>query len=127
MIELILIFLLGMIIGWRVAEFIGRQVLHGILEQLGITDQQLRDVAKRNGIDLPEAHSSHTDDDLTHVAVTIEEHNGVLYAYREDTQEFLGQGHDRESLITHISTHMNNVKLIISQANGSDLLQKNNT
>jgi hypothetical protein len=127
MIELILIFILGLVIGWRVAEFINQQVLHGILDDLGITEQQLREVAKRKGIDLPEAHSSHTEDDLTDVGVMIEEHNGVLYAYREDTQEFLGQGHDRDSLITHISTRLNNVKLIITSANGSDLLQKNNT
>lgn len=126
MIELILIFILGMIIGWRAAEFIGQQVLHGLLDELGITEQQLRDLAKKKGLDLPEEITSHSEDDLVDVSVTLEEHNGVLYAYREDTQEFLGQGHDRDSLIDHISKRMNNVKLIITQANGSELLQKNN-
>jgi hypothetical protein len=58
--------------------------------------------------------------------VTIEQHQGVLYAYRKDTKQFLGQGTDREGLIDSISKRMTDVRLIIDQQDGADLLQKNN-
>jgi hypothetical protein len=58
--------------------------------------------------------------------ITLEQHQGVLYAYRKDNQQFLGQGADREGLIDSISKRMDNVRLIIDQADGADLLQKNN-
>jgi hypothetical protein len=59
--------------------------------------------------------------------VTIEQHQGVLYAYRKDTKQFLGQGTDQAGLIDSISKRMTDVRLIIDSADGADLLQKNNT
>jgi hypothetical protein len=64
---------------------------------------------------------------LTPLEVTIEQHQGVLYAYRKDNKQFLGQGTDREGLIDSISKRMTDVRLIIDTADGADLLQKNNT
>jgi hypothetical protein len=58
--------------------------------------------------------------------VTIEQHQGVLYAYRKDNQQFLGQGTDRQGLVDSISKRMTDVRLIIDQQDGADLLQKNN-
>jgi hypothetical protein len=51
----------------------------------------------------------------------------VLYAYRKDNQQFLGQGTDREGLIDSISKRMTDVRLIIDSQDGADLLRKNNT
>jgi hypothetical protein len=50
----------------------------------------------------------------------------VIYAYRKDTKQFLGQGTDRQTLIDSIAKRMTDVRLIIDSADGADLLQKNN-
>jgi hypothetical protein len=65
-------------------------------------------------------------DSLTPLEVTLEHDQGMIYAYRKDTKQFLGQGTDREGLISSISQRMDNVRLIIDSADGADLLQKNN-
>jgi hypothetical protein len=56
----------------------------------------------------------------------LEQHQGVLYAYRKDNSQFLGQGTDQAGLIDSISKRMTDVRLIIDQQDGADLLQKNN-
>jgi hypothetical protein len=56
----------------------------------------------------------------------LERHQGVIYAYRKDTQQFLGQGTDQDSLISSIAHRMTGVRLIIREADGAELLQKNN-
>jgi hypothetical protein len=50
----------------------------------------------------------------------------VLYAYRKDDQQFLGQGTDREGLIASVTKRLQGVRLKISDQDGADLLQKNN-
>jgi hypothetical protein len=71
--------------------------------------------------------STATGDTLEPVEITLEQHQGVIYAYRKDTQQFLGQGTDRQGLIDSISKRMTDVRLIIDNADGADLLRKNNS
>ncbi len=78
-------------------------------------------------MDVPDVDASTADGtELDPLEITIEQHQGVLYAYRKDTQQFLGQGTDREGLIDSISKRMTNVRLIIDQEDGADLLRKRN-
>jgi hypothetical protein len=65
-------------------------------------------------------------DQLTPLEVTIEQHQGVLYAYRKDNQQFLGQGTDQQGLVDSISKRMTDVRLIIDTQDGADLLRKRN-
>jgi hypothetical protein len=63
-------------------------------------------------------------EELPRVEVRIEEVNGSLYAYRIDTQEFLGQGTDQTTLIDRIKeVNKTNFILVVSQSNGADLLK----
>jgi len=64
------------------------------------------------------------EDGLPRVEVRIEEVDGGLYAYRIDTQEFLGQGTDQTTLIDRIKeVNKTNFILVVSQSNGADLLK----
>lgn len=96
-----------------------------ILKDLGVTEQQLRELAARNDLELPKKHSE--EDTLTRIEVRIEEHNGCLYAYRLDNNQFLGQGTDRDQLLSRLKETLSNVKLIITEEHGAALLQKNNS
>jgi hypothetical protein len=61
------------------------------------------------------------------VEVTIEQHQGVLYAYRKADSQFLGQGTDRDTLVSSITNRLQGVRLKISDSDGADLLQKRNS
>ena len=124
MIEMLLVFVLGAFIGSRVTSFINQMAWMEILKDLGITNEDLQKLLKKQQAKLGIEPEEETQ--LEVIEVRLEEHQGLLYAYRKDNDTFLGQGSDREGLIEHISKRMKNVKLIISREDGGELLQKNN-
>jgi hypothetical protein len=99
-----------------------------ILNDLGVKNEQLHKLAQDIGVDVQDVNENAADGtQLTPVEITLEQHQGVIYAYRKDNQQFLGQGTDQAGLIDSISKRMTDVRLIIDQQDGADLLQKNNT
>jgi hypothetical protein len=118
--------------GWYAGSWITTHLLarsfRQILNDLGVKNSQLLKLAQDAGADIPDVNANAQDGDtLTPLEVTIEQHQGVLYAYRKDTKQFLGQGTDQQGLIDSISKRMTDVRLIIDSADGADLLRKNNT
>jgi hypothetical protein len=131
-IETAIILVLAFAAGWYIGSTVTTHLLalsfRQILQDLGVKNSQLRQLAEDVGVAVPAVNENAADgDSLTPVEVTIEQHQGVLYAYRKDNQQFLGQGTDRQGLIDSISKRMTDVRLIIDTADGADLLQKNNT
>jgi hypothetical protein len=129
--ELLIAILIAFAFGWYAGSWVTTHLLalsfRQILNDLGVKNEQLRKLALDVGLELPAVNQNTADgDQLTPVEVTIEQHQGVLYAYRKDNQQFLGQGTDRAGLIESISKRMTDVRLIIDTADGADLLQKNN-
>lgn len=124
----VLVFALGWWAGSSLTAALNRIVFTQILQDLGITPRQLRDVAAQHKLTLDPtdtAAAADPEDDLTTIDVRIEEHQGVIYAYRRDTGEFLAQGQTKTQLIDHVKSRMTDVRLIITE--GEDLLQKYNT
>lgn len=122
--DIIIALIVGVIIGFKVNELLQVWAFQRILKELGITEQQMRELARKNGIireDPPE------DSELPELEVKIEQHQGILFAFRKDTDQFLGQGTDREQLIESLKANLTNVRVIIAQEDGAELLQKNNT
>ena len=129
--ELLIAVLIAFAFGWDAGSWVSRHLLalsfRQILNDLGVKNEQLRKLALDVGVDVPDVNeNTATGVTLVPLEVTIEQHQGVLYAYRKDTKQFLGQGTDREGLIDSISKRMTDVRLIIDTADGADLLQKNN-
>jgi hypothetical protein len=129
--ELLIAILIAFAAGWYAGSWITTHLLalsfRQILTDLGVKNEQLRKLAQDVGVELPAVNQNTADgDQLTPLEVVLEQHQGVLYAYRKDNQQFLGQGTTREGLVESISKRMDNVRLIIDQADGADLLQKNN-
>ena len=94
-----------------------------ILKDLGVTTDQLRRLVSDAG------QSDPTEDtpQLTPLEIVLEQDQGVLYAYRKDTRQFLGQGTDQQTLVDSIARRMTDVRLIIDSQDGADLLRKRNT
>jgi hypothetical protein len=130
--EIFLVIVAAFAFGWYIGNLVTTYLLalsfKQILQDLGVTNQQLRKLAHNVGVDVPDVNAStHDGAGLTPLEVTIEQHQGVLYAYRKDTKQFLGQGTDQTTLVDSIAKRMTDVRLIIDQQDGADLLQKNNT
>jgi hypothetical protein len=130
--EILIAVVIAFAFGWYAGSWVTTHLLalsfRQILTDLGVKNSQLRALAEDVGVELPDVNQNTADGaQLTPLEVTIEQHQGVLYAYRKDNQQFLGQGTDREGLIDSISKRMTDVRLIIDTADGADLLQKNNS
>lgn len=121
MIDLILAFVAGAVIAWRLAEALHQHSFHKILEELGVTEQQMRDLARKNGIELPD--ETPQQQPAAEHEIVIEQHGSELYAFKTDG-EFIGQGRDKEALIARIAERFKNVRFTVKE--GQELLQKNN-
>lgn len=126
LIELVIVFGLGWWAGARITTMMHVLAFRGILKELGVTDQQLRKVGMKIGMelgkDLPEESRHTAEGDLEEIHIKLESHSGVIYAFRKDNDQFLGQGANREQLIDHLKTRLNNVRLIVDE--GSELIKK---
>lgn len=129
MIETIVCFVIGFALGHKLATLFHVAAFKKILEELGVSNDQLRKLGERAarelGQEFPVSTAGSTEDGLTEIHIKLEQHQGQIYAFRADTDEFLGQGQDRDSLIQHLKQRMNNVRLIVDE--GGDLLQKSHT
>ncbi len=120
MIEFIIIFALGFYLGHKLATLFHVAAFKKILEELRVSEQDMRDLARRNGIILPEPAAE--PEQLEEIHIKLEQHQGQIYAFRMDNDGFLGQGKDRDSLIQHLQQRMMNVRLIVDE--GGELIAK---
>lgn len=125
MIEFIIVFALGWIIGWKINDAVRTAAVKALLKELGVTDQDLRAAAARNGIILPDAPD--TAADTTVVEVRLEQEGNQIYAYRKSDSAFLGQGSDTDSLIERLNQNLTPCRVVVSKEDGADLLQKSHT
>ena len=102
-----------------------------IAHSLGFTDDELNEMMVKLRRELPDNHPDKLqegEDALPVVEVKIEQHGDMLYAFRKEDDQFLGQGRDREELIKRLQDgNKHTFKMLVSQEDGADLLQKNNT
>ena len=109
---------LGVIVGWQVCNRFHSSMIADVLKAAGVGEADLRKAIKNLQIEELQ------EEELPRVEVRIEEVDGSLYAYRIDTQEFLGQGTDQTTLIDRIKeVNKTNFILVVSQSNGADLLK----
>jgi len=127
MIDIIVLLALGFVIGYKVSEIVHLISFRRIMRDLNITEQQLIKVARDNGIDVPDDRSEE-DRELgirETIHIKIEQHGSQIYAYKSDTDEFLGQGTDPDDLVNGIARRFKGIRMIVDE--GKDLLQKSHT
>ena len=134
MIEMILLLAVGFYVGWKLNEVIMTFTFRRIIEQLDIKPEALKALATKLGIDLPEedvtastpgSTDGNSEDDMPTLEIRLEQHNDVLYAYRKDTGQFLGQGATKELLIERMGQDLQQVRLLISRDDGAALVGEN--
>lgn len=113
MIEIILALLIGIWIGRTVTNAINQFTFRQILDDLNVSTQDL------------ERLNPDDDQDSSIVEVKLEQHQGQIYAFRKDTDQFLGQGPDRESLVQRLQQEFSvGTTVVIREADGAELIKQ---
>jgi hypothetical protein len=118
----IIIFMGAFGLGVMLSGRFHRQILNELLRELGIKPQQLEELQHRLASQIDAGENG-----LELVEIRLEKHQGLIFAYRCDDHQFLGQGTSIEDLTKSLSNRLQGVRLVIRSENGADLLQKNNT
>ena len=127
MIELIIVGLIGIFIGWRAASHVHLDGFRQLLKALKITEQDLlRAMIKIQSREWQLEDPEGTKDE-TVVDVKLEQQGTEIYAYRKSDNQFLAQGSNAASLIERLNQNLTPCKVVVAQEDGADLLQKNNT
>jgi hypothetical protein len=125
MLELIITFAIGWILGWRINDALRTTAMRQLLKELGVTDKDLRAAAARNGIQIVDAPDTAADE--TVVDVKLEQVGTAIYAYRKSDDQFLAQGSDADTLIERLTQNLTPCRVVVAKEDGAELLQKNNT
>jgi len=118
----ILLFFVAFGLGVLASGHFHRKILQELLRELGIKPQQLEELQHRLASQIDAGENG-----LELVEIRLEKHQGLIFAYRCDDHQFLGQGTSIEDLTKSLSNRLQGVRLVIRSENGADLLQKNNT
>jgi len=128
MIETVLIVVvlmsLGFIIGAWISSIFYRSVIREFLKELGYdTPEKLRELHDRIADKLT-ADNSAASAGKSVIKIRLEQHQGILFAYREDDSTFLGQGLTREDLIASI---MHRIRGCTIEIVNGELLRESHT
>lgn len=82
--DLVLFGILCFYIGWAAHRFIFRITVIPILEELGVTEDRLKNITKKLRDKQKESKDTRPE-----VTIKVEEYEGLLYAYRRDTHQYL--------------------------------------
>jgi hypothetical protein len=124
MLELIITFAIGWILGWKINDALRTTAVRHLLKELGVTDKDLRAAAARNGIQIVDAPDTAAED---LVEIKLEQQGTEIYAYRKSDNQFLAQGSNADTLIERLNQNLTPCRVVVAQEDGADLLLKNNT
>lgn len=121
MIDFLIGISLGTVVGWKICELFMLSAFTQLMRRLGIKDQQLRELH-------PDIFPDTAADALKQqrIQIRLEQHMNTLYAYRSDTEQFLAQAPDQESLFQIIQQRFPGEQFVIRGAD-AELLQKSHT
>lgn len=123
--EYIVYLALGFAIGYLAASVVvtvrQAEAFRQILKDLGVTTEQL--------LKLKDRIDREDDTETTAqpvIEIRLEQHDGMIYAYRKSDSQFLAQGTDRTALIESLTERFkrgDGARLIIREADGAELVK----
>ena len=125
-ITIAVIFVLGFWLGWKIQEYFMIGLLKHLLSDLGVSNEQLIKVAKDSAKLLGPEYEDRINeieakakdiDGFEQIEIKVEKHGEMLYAFRKDNDQFLGQGTDKESLVEAMTHRVRNVRCKVVEGN----------
>jgi hypothetical protein len=115
---------LGFVLGAWISSIFHRSIMREFLKELGYdTEEKLRDLHERLAKKLTADNSAAVAGKPV-IKIRLEQHQGVLFAYREDDSTFLGQGNTREDLVASI---MHRIRGCTIEIVNGELLRESHT
>jgi hypothetical protein len=115
---------LGFILGAWVSSIFHRSIMREFLKELGYdTEEKLRELHDRLARKLTADNSAALSGKPV-IKIRLEQHQGILFAYREDDSTFLGQGNTREDLVASI---MHRIRGCTVEIVNGELLRESHT
>ena len=119
---LVIAFVAGAFVGWRVNNHLHLTVLSDILDRAGVTPERMEQISAEMEREVNDEEQD------SGIEIRIEQHSGVLYAYRKDTEEFIGQGTDKDVLLARLVDRFpKGARLVVDEADGAGLIKNNPT
>lgn len=129
--ELFIGIIVGAAGGFFVAQYMYLAALQQLLQRLDIKEADLRRVAEEMGLDIakPEPETVEVDGEVyeydVYVEVRVEKLGDTLYAYNDETNEFLAQERDPALLVERLSQLFpTRTRVNVDPANGGKYLQE---
>jgi uncharacterized protein YneF (UPF0154 family) len=120
----IMFVLMGVIIGSWISHLFHRSIMREFLRELGYdTEEKLKQLHDRLAEKLTADNSAAVDGKPV-IKIRLEQHQGIIFAYREDDSSFIGQGNTREDLVASI---MHRIRGCTVEIVNGELLRENNT
>ena len=120
----IMFVLMGVIIGSWISHLFHRSIMREFLKELGYdTEEKLKQLHDRLAEKLTADNSAALNGKPV-IKIRLEQHQGIIFAYREDDSSFIGQGNTREDLIASI---MHRIRGCTVEIVNGELLRENNT
>lgn len=120
-IDFLIVCVIGFWIGWQASKAWQIIAFKKLLEDLGITNVELADLARKLDMDISEPEAK-SDSDLPILEVRVEKTDLGLFAYRKDNSLYLARGQDREELMANLVNNLTNVRVIVAKEDGADLI-----
>lgn len=122
-IDLIIVACAAFYAGWRGATWIHVMSFKALLEDLDIGSKELREMARKNNIQLPDDDEDETTI-TTNVEVKVEQHQGQLYCFEIENDRFVTQAASPEELIEKLfAAYPKGTKINCEETNGGELLK----
>jgi hypothetical protein len=120
--ETVILITLAFVIGWKLSEIVMTMSFKKILEELKVPDSALKDLARRNGIEIP-ADTTAEKQKGPEINIRVEQIDGRLFAYEVDQDSFVAQGDDADQLLSRIIERFPvGTKITVLKEHGGDLI-----
>jgi hypothetical protein len=127
MIELIIVGLVGILIGWQASKQMHLDGFRQLLRALKVTEQDLLRAMIKIHSGEWQQDDTEGSTDSTVVEIKLEQVGSEIFAYRKSDNQFLGQGGNPQGLIERLNQNLTPCKVVVAKEDGADLLQKNNS
>ncbi len=120
----IMFVVMGVVIGSWISHLFHRAIMREFLKELGYdTPEKLKQLHDSLALKLTADRSAAVSGKPV-IRIRLEQHQGIIFAYREDDSTFLGQGNTREDLVASI---MHRIRGCTIEIVNGELLRENNT
>lgn len=116
------------LVTWKICSVVMVLNFRKILQDLGVTNEQLLRLKERAELELADLQAefdkTKAEPEYPVIEVKLEQHQGQIYAFRKDTDQFMGQGPDRESLLKRLAEQNSNFTMVVAKEDGAELIKQ---